>query len=296
MLKLYHAPNSVCSQKARVGLSEKGLSFESVVLDLAAGDQFKPAYRRLNPNAVVPKLVDDGKVVIESSIIIQYLDDLAAAPRLMPDGAYPAAHVRHWLLRSLEIHASVNSLSFATAYRLGLMKLPREEREEIYRRIPDPARADKRRDLVEKGVASSHVDEAIRAFARVFRDMDADLAAGGPWLMGAQYTLADVNLIAYIDRLDRLGLSGFGVPAIPRSVNGWSVRARAQATKRRLRRLSRQRLCPQCVQPAPKRGRSSRANSPPDGLPAAKKPAKPAIQAAGIPAFFCNPDAFYRSA
>jgi glutathione S-transferase len=227
MLKLYHASNSVCSQKARVGFYEKGLPFESVVLDLAAGDQFKPAYMRLNPNAVVPTLVDDGKVVIESSIIIQYLDDLAPTPRLMPDGAYPAARVRHWLLRSLEIHASVNSLSFATAYRLGLMKLPREEREEIYRRIPDPAKADKRRDLVEKGVASSHVDDAIRSFARVFRDMDADLAAGGPWLMGAQYTLADVNLIAYIDRLDRLGLSGFWRTRHP-DVGEWLERSRAR--------------------------------------------------------------------
>src|SRR5262252_10718055 len=73
---LYNAPQSTCSQRVRFVLNAKGLPFEEVKLDLLAGDQLKPDYLRLNPNGVVPTLVHDGAVVIDSSVIIEYLDEV----------------------------------------------------------------------------------------------------------------------------------------------------------------------------------------------------------------------------
>ena len=64
MLTLYHGRTSVCSIKARLALAEKGVAFESRLMTLR-GDQFDPGYMKLNPNAVVPTLVHDGRVVIE---------------------------------------------------------------------------------------------------------------------------------------------------------------------------------------------------------------------------------------
>jgi glutathione S-transferase len=75
MIELYHNDMSVCAQKARFALGEKQLAWESRHLNLRAGDQQKPEYVKLNPNAVVPTLVDNGTVVIESTIICEYLDD-----------------------------------------------------------------------------------------------------------------------------------------------------------------------------------------------------------------------------
>ena len=69
MLTLYHGSTSVCAIKARITLEEKGLPWQSELLDLQRGDQHRPEYLRLNPNAVVPTLVHDGRVLIESTLI-----------------------------------------------------------------------------------------------------------------------------------------------------------------------------------------------------------------------------------
>jgi len=54
MLELYHSVNSVCAQKIRVALAEKGLEYREHLMTLR-GDQFDPAYMKLNPNGVVPR-------------------------------------------------------------------------------------------------------------------------------------------------------------------------------------------------------------------------------------------------
>src|SRR5258708_5596625 len=76
---LYNAPQSTCSQRVRFVLNAKGLRFEEKKLDLLAGDQLKPGYLALNPNGVVPTLDHDGAIVIDSSVIIEYLDQIAPA-------------------------------------------------------------------------------------------------------------------------------------------------------------------------------------------------------------------------
>jgi len=83
VLEHYHNINSVCAQKVRIALNEKGLEVREHLLTLR-GDQHDPVYRKLNPNGVVPTLVHDGKPVIESSLILYYLDDAFPQPPLMP--------------------------------------------------------------------------------------------------------------------------------------------------------------------------------------------------------------------
>src|SRR5258705_3058139 len=77
---LYNAPQSTCSQRVRFVLNAKGLPFQEVKLDLLAGDQLKPDYLALNPNGVVPTLDHDGDIVIDSSLIVEYLDEVAPEP------------------------------------------------------------------------------------------------------------------------------------------------------------------------------------------------------------------------
>src|SRR5262245_35468662 len=77
---LYNAAQSTCSQRVRFVLNAKGLAFEEKKLDLLAGDQLKPDYLALNPNGVVPTLDHDGNIVIDSSVIIEYLDEIAPEP------------------------------------------------------------------------------------------------------------------------------------------------------------------------------------------------------------------------
>ncbi|MGC1780341.1 MAG: glutathione S-transferase N-terminal domain-containing protein [Xanthobacteraceae bacterium] len=75
MLVLYHTAHSTCSQKVRLVLHEKTAKFDEVRIDLAKKEQLKPDYLKLNPNGVVPTLVDDGTPIVESSVICEYLDE-----------------------------------------------------------------------------------------------------------------------------------------------------------------------------------------------------------------------------
>ncbi len=75
-LVLYNAPQSTCSQRVRFTLHEKNLAFSELRLDLFSGDQLRPEYLKINPNGVVPSLIHNGRVIIDSAVIIEYLSEV----------------------------------------------------------------------------------------------------------------------------------------------------------------------------------------------------------------------------
>src|SRR5215471_18332184 len=91
---LYNAPPSTCSQRVRFVLNAKGLPFAEVKLDLLAGDQLKPDYLALNPNGVVPTLDHDGAIIIDSSVIIEYLDEISPNHSFTPEDPVARARMR----------------------------------------------------------------------------------------------------------------------------------------------------------------------------------------------------------
>ena len=84
MLKVYSYFNSICTQKVFITLAEKGIDYATQNVDLFRNEQFSPEYLKINPKGVVPALDHDGRVVIESSLICEYLDDCFPSPRLVP--------------------------------------------------------------------------------------------------------------------------------------------------------------------------------------------------------------------
>lgn len=220
MLILYHAPTSVCSQKVRIGMTVMGLDYDSRIMNLQKGEQFAPDYRALNRDAVVPTLIDDGLVVVESSLILEYLDREHNGGRLMPADRAGRASAQYWLLRCLAIHAAINTLTFSTAARPGAptSKTPAEI-DELAAKFPDPVMGAKRKDLLTNGLQSKYVGQALVHTHRMLVDMHAALA-DAPWLGGATLDIRDIALVAYVDRLDRLGLSGLWETDFPR-VGPW---------------------------------------------------------------------------
>ena len=65
MITLYHHGSSVCAAQVRLVLAEKSVPWDGIYVDILRGDQFDPAYMKLNPKAVVPTLLHDGKVIVE---------------------------------------------------------------------------------------------------------------------------------------------------------------------------------------------------------------------------------------
>jgi glutathione S-transferase len=93
-LTLYDFGNSVCCQKVRVTLRAKALDWESIKVDLFKAEQYDPKYLKLNPRGIVPTLVHDGKPIIESTLICEYLDDAFPEPPLKPAEPWLRARMR----------------------------------------------------------------------------------------------------------------------------------------------------------------------------------------------------------
>ena len=94
MLELYHHGSSTCAAKVRFTLMEKGIEYRSHYVDLLKGENFNPAYLKLNPLAVVPTIVHDGVVLTESTVICEYLEDAFPTPALRPVSPMDRARMR----------------------------------------------------------------------------------------------------------------------------------------------------------------------------------------------------------
>jgi glutathione S-transferase len=219
MLELYHTINSVCAQKVRIVLDEKGLAWRERAMTLR-GDQFEPWYLKLNPNGVVPTLVHDGNPIIESSIILYYLEEAFPDVPMMPSAPLDRARVRMFnKLVDEYVHYGCAILSFATAFRPRMLKLTPGVREDWHARTPNRKFAAYKRDVIEKGLASDCVREALASHDKMLTWMEEGLASA-PYLAGDTYSLADVAVIPYVLRLELLNLAGMWAER-PRVADWW---------------------------------------------------------------------------
>jgi glutathione S-transferase len=226
MIELYHFAFSTCSQKVRLVLAEKGLEFESHEVDLMAGEQHDPEYVKLNPHHVVPTLVHDGHVLVESSLIVKYLDDAFPEPPLRPRDALGRYAVDGWLKRiDEELHPAAPVVTFAIGPRNLLLQQPAEVREANLAAIPDPAQRAIRRSVIEQGVKAPEFAGALGVFLDTLDRMEAELA-GRPWLSGERFGLADASLLPYVLRLEHMAMD----PLLDRSarprVADWLARVK----------------------------------------------------------------------
>lgn len=206
MIELYHNDMSVCAQKVRFALGEKKLKWEGHHLNLRAGDQQRPEYLKLNPNAVVPTLVDDGTVIIESTVICEYLDDAYPEPPLRPKDAVGRARMRLWTKQLDEgVHAATSVVSSAIAFRYQKLAIGMEELKKFHQKMPDPGKRERSWENITKGIESRYFPESIKRFDQLLGDMETELAES-PWLAGTEFSLADIGYAPYVTRLDHLEL------------------------------------------------------------------------------------------
>lgn len=95
-LILYDHPSSPCARRVRITLLEKGLAWETQIIDLSRLEQRRPEYLALNPNGFVPTLAHGERVVFESNVITEYLDDVFPATPLYPSDPWQRAQVKMW--------------------------------------------------------------------------------------------------------------------------------------------------------------------------------------------------------
>ena len=203
---LYNAPQSTCSQRVRFVLNAKGQAFQETKLDLLAGDQLKPEYLALNPNGVVPTLDHDGSIVIDSTVIVEYLDEV------VPNDANftPRDPVRRAAMRALMRFIDEMPAAAVRVPTFNLAFLPRfaamSEEEFLAFAESKPLRKEFMLTMGRKGFPQKDMDSALARLRRSYERMDDAIEeSGGPWLMGKDMTLADVAVMPALVRMNDLG-------------------------------------------------------------------------------------------
>jgi glutathione S-transferase len=226
MLELYHAGHTTCSRKSRLCLKEKGLAYTSHFVNLRGFEQHTPQYVALNPNGVVPTLIDDGEVIIDSMLINEYVDEKFDGPRLRPTTPLGKARMRLWTKLASEHGLTGVVPRVWPAFKASTDKLSQTALEEAIARVPMKERRD-RWSKVAAGAFNTHDDDAGTEAARLIVDkMEAGLSEG-PWLMGEQYTLADIDLVPFVDRYEGFYPAILNPDRTPK-VTAWLTRIRTR--------------------------------------------------------------------
>jgi glutathione S-transferase len=195
MLKLYDSAECPFCQKTRIVLAEKDLTYETVSVDLKAGEQKRPEFLKLNPFGKVPVLIDDEVIVYDSTVINEYLEDEYPHPQLMPTDSASRARVR-----TFEDYAD-NAFIPVTGIIMRELRKPEAERD------------------------AEKLSSSRQQITRMLAVLDGSLAARS-WLVG-NFSLADV---AFAPRVTILPALGITLEAEWKSVAAWIQRLNQRAS------------------------------------------------------------------
>ncbi len=227
MLELYNFRQSTCSQKVRLCLAEKNLEWVDKRLDSRKQEHLQPEYLKLNPNAVVPTLVHDGNVILDSTVIMEYLEEVFPEIPLSPPDAVGRAKMRKWLRYFDEVatpsvrYPSFNQYLIRPFQRMDAAQFAaaaekRPLRKHFYRRMG------------QNGFPQEDIDRALETLGQSMDRIEEALAApGGPWIMGKRFTIVDAAYLPNIDRLDDLGFARMWEDGRP-LLSDWYDRIRAR--------------------------------------------------------------------
>lgn len=233
MLELYHHGSSVCAAKVRFVLAEKGLEWQGHYIDILKGGQFDPAYLKLNPKAVVPTLVHDGHAIVESTVICEYIDEVFPTTPLKPKDARGRAEMRVWTKAVDEmLHPVCGEITFACSHRHTVARLPAAELQKFLDSTPPVSVTatwhDRKKVIVTQGLKAPGIDKSLLLYDRYLQKME-DALNESRWVAGDAFSLADIGLAPYVNRLDMLSMSEMWTLSRPR-LTGWFERIKSRLT------------------------------------------------------------------
>jgi glutathione S-transferase len=232
MLELYHHGSSTCAAKVRFALEEKDLEWQGHYVDILSGEQFRPEFLAVNPKGVVPVLVDDGHVITESTVICEYLEEAFPEPPLYPAVPLERARVRAWTKAvDEELHPACSAITYVVSHRHTILRNGAGSFEQFMQsgaREGAAARALKWQ-WIQQGLAAPGAADKIRLYAQYLRKMERALQESA-WLVGQHFTMADVAMAPYVNRLAALAMEGLWREGRLPRVEEWFERIRARPT------------------------------------------------------------------
>jgi glutathione S-transferase len=222
---LLHAPGSSCSQKTRIFLNLKNIPWQSHVIDLAKGENLEPWYLGINPRGLVPCLVHDGAVFIESNDIIEYLEDTFPDPSLVPPESRDRVHDLLGMEDALHEDLRVLTFRYLIAKPPGQVK-SRAALEQLRSHDgtiggrPDPQK-DREigfwEDANEYGITDEQVTTAVDHFRSALNEIEVVLA-GSEYILGKEISVVDIAWYVYAARLIA---AGYPLTRLHGSVGKW---------------------------------------------------------------------------
>jgi len=222
---ILHFMGSSCSQKLRIFLNLKGIPWESHVVDLHANENFQPWFLGINPRGLVPVLVHDGAVHIESNDIITYLEKAFPEPRLIPAGH--ENEVAALLKHEDDLHLDLRTLSFRFVFAPPGPPKPAEALKNYAANGTGTVQGIQDREKTvqiefwQRAAKEGFPDDRARASAQKFRaEFDAldKRLAKQPYLMGDAISVLDIAWFIYANRL---ALGGYPFARLHPHVHAW---------------------------------------------------------------------------
>ncbi len=227
-----HFAGSSCSQKLRIFLNLKGIAWESHPIDLPGNENFRPWFLGINPRGLVPVLVHDGAVHIESNDIIQHLEKAFSVPRLVPAGH--ENEVAALLKHEDDLHLDLRTLSFRFVFAPPGAPKPAAALESYAANgsgtVQGARDSDKEIQIEfwQRAAKEGFTDERAKSSAQKFRaEFDAldKRLAQKPYLMGDTLSVLDIAWFIYAFRLS---LAGYPFKRLHPHVAAWEEKLRAR--------------------------------------------------------------------
>jgi glutathione S-transferase len=226
MLELYHSWDSFCSFKVRLCLEEKGLDWTGHHVDLMKFENLRLDYLAVNRHGLVPTLIDDGTVIVESTIINEYLDDAYPSAPLRPEDARAKARMRLWVQHEEEeLFVAVRPASLNLMMKQVIGRYSEDELDALLKHHPRQDRVAFLKKAFKAPFDADAVEKSRRRLAAAFKHMEETLSRT-LWLAGDSYSLADIAAAPVIDRIERLGMADLwdNLPGI----QDWITRLKAR--------------------------------------------------------------------
>lgn len=203
MIQLFHHPVSTCSQKVRLVLHHKQISWHSRHIELSKGEHLTEEYLRINPNGVVPTIVVNGSPVFDSSAIVEYLDDAYPDRALRPADLIERGNMRSWCRYIDEVPTpSVRVPSFNKVFSAVWRDATDKDRQMHAEKLPLRKHwyLRMRSDGFDEVETQAAYERLRSCLERMERALEQSV-----WIACDSYSLADISLTPSIVRLDDLG-------------------------------------------------------------------------------------------
>ena len=220
-IHLFHFTFSACSMKTRIFMGLKNIDYTGHHINLQKKENFSPYFQGVTPRSLVPVLVDDGEVHIESNDILEYLDNKFPAKRLIPSDKQE--EINKMMIQENELHLDIRNITFKFLVPKFLNNVKIQEKSVSKATLhgtndsEDDANREFWKNYKKKGIADEVATKSLFNFKLHLDEIDEKLSHH-TYILGNELTLPDIAWFIYVSRLKA---ARYPIHILHPNVNDW---------------------------------------------------------------------------